>query len=113
MEVSTPARLSIQVLDHQIIALGHNQMVTEFHRVLGSRCLVGQEMTDDQVEDVLSKGANVSIFGRHLAECQAAKEALRDIEERHNDLLLLEHGIRELNQLFQELGLHIELQVRW
>lgn len=72
--------------------------------------IVGQEMTDDQVEDVLSKGANVSIFGRHLAECQAAKEALRDIEERHNDLLLLEHGIRELNQLFQELGLHIELQ---
>ena len=67
-------------------------------------------MTDDQVEDILSNRTQVPIFAPHLAESQAAKLALRDIEERHRDLTLLEESIREVNSLFQEIGLLVELQ---
>lgn len=33
------------------------------------------------------------------------------MEARHNDLLKLEKSIRDLNELFKELGQHVESQV--
>jgi t-SNARE complex subunit (syntaxin) len=36
---------------------------------------------------------------------------MEDVTSRHNDLMKLEKSIRDLNELFKELGQHVEFQV--
>ena len=76
---------------------------------------VGQEVTDDQAEDILSSGKGGTLFTQYFTDSQQARLALQDIEERHRDLLLLEESLREVNTLFQEIAILVELQVsgRW
>jgi t-SNARE complex subunit (syntaxin) len=76
---------------------------------------VGQEVTDDQAEDILSSGKGGNLFTQYFTDSQQARLALQDIEERHKDLLLLEESLREVNTLFQEIAILVELQVsgRW
>ena len=48
---------------------------------------------------------------REFGECEAAKLALRDLEDRHEELLALEKNIQEMHDLFVELNLLVECQV--
>lgn len=45
-------------------------------------------------------------------ESESAKLALRDLQERHQELLKLEKGIQEMHDMFLELNLMIESQVK-
>jgi t-SNARE complex subunit (syntaxin) len=51
------------------------------------------------------------LFTQYFTDSQQARLALHDIEERHKDLLLLEESLREVNTLFQEIAILVELQV--
>ena len=46
-----------------------------------------------------------------IADSQKAKDALRDIEARHEELLALEKSIVEVRDLFVHLALLVETQV--
>lgn len=46
-----------------------------------------------------------------FGECEAAKLALRDLEDRRQELLGLEKNIQEMHDLFVELNLLVECQV--
>lgn len=47
-----------------------------------------------------------------FVESESAKLALRDLQDRHDELLKLEKGIQEMHDMFVELNLMIENQVR-
>jgi t-SNARE complex subunit (syntaxin) len=45
-------------------------------------------------------------------ETQQAKQTLADIEARHNDIIKLETSIRELHDMFMDMAMLVEQQVR-
>ena len=45
-------------------------------------------------------------------ETQAAKKSLADIEARHEDIMKLENSIRELHDMFVDMAVLVESQVR-
>ena len=44
-------------------------------------------------------------------DTQQAKQTLRDIEARHNDIIKLENSIRELHDMFMDMAMLVESQV--
>ncbi|KAK4023060.1 hypothetical protein OUZ56_008495 [Daphnia magna] len=70
--------------------------------------IAGYEMGDDEVETALTTG--LSVFSKEFGECEAAKLALRDLEDRRQELLGLEKNIQEMHDLFVELNLLVECQ---
>lgn len=46
-------------------------------------------------------------------DTQAAKQSLADIEARHEDIMKLENSIRELHDMFVDMALLVESQVRF
>ena len=44
-------------------------------------------------------------------ETQQAKQSLKDIEARHNDIIKLENSIRELHDMFMDMAMLVESQV--
>lgn len=44
-------------------------------------------------------------------DTQQTKQALNDIEARHNDIIKLENSIRELHDMFMDMAMLVEQQV--
>lgn len=47
-----------------------------------------------------------------IMETQQAKQTLADIEARHADIIKLENSIRELHDMFMDMAMLVESQVR-
>lgn len=47
-----------------------------------------------------------------ITDTQQAKQTLADIEARHNDIIKLESSIRELHDMFMDMAMLVESQVR-
>lgn len=46
-----------------------------------------------------------------ITETQQARQSLKDIEARHNDIMKLESSIRELHEMFMDMAMLVESQV--
>lgn len=46
-------------------------------------------------------------------ETQQAKQTLADIEARHADIIKLENSIRELHDMFMDMAMLVESQVKF
>ena len=46
-----------------------------------------------------------------IMETQQAKQSLKDIEARHEDIMKLETSIRELHDMFMDMAMLVESQV--
>ena len=46
-------------------------------------------------------------------ETQQAKQTLADIEARHADIIKLENSIRELHDMFMDMAMLVESQVKY
>ena len=46
-----------------------------------------------------------------LIDAQATRQALNEIESRHDEILKLERSIRDLHDMFQYLAMEVEAQV--
>ena len=44
-------------------------------------------------------------------DSQQSRQALNDIEARHNDIMKLETSIRELHDMFMDMAMMVEQQV--
>eukprot|EP00117_Sycon_ciliatum_P010641 scpid92857/ scgid2654/ Syntaxin len=72
--------------------------------------ITGNDRTVDEVEEMLESG-NPSIFTQGiLVETAQAKQALGDIQARHNDIMKLENSIRELHEMFMDMAVLVEQQ---
>lgn len=47
-----------------------------------------------------------------MTDTQQAKQTLADIEARHADIIKLENSIRELHDMFMDMAMLVESQVR-
>ena len=47
-----------------------------------------------------------------IMETQQAKQTLADIEARHNDIMKLETSIRDLHDMFMDMAMLVESQVK-
>ena len=47
-----------------------------------------------------------------MTDTKQAKQTLADIEERHADIIKLENSIRELHDMFMDMAMLVESQVR-
>ncbi|KAI0208792.1 Syntaxin [Lamellibrachia satsuma] len=72
--------------------------------------ITGRTTTNDELEDMLESG-NPAIFTQGIImETQQAKQSLKDIEARHNDIIKLENSIRELHDMFMDMAMLVEQQ---
>ncbi|XP_034414693.1 syntaxin-4 [Cyclopterus lumpus] len=67
-------------------------------------------MTDDQLDSMLESGETNVFIKNILIDAQATKQALNEIETRHDEILKLEQSIRDLHEMFQYLAMEVEAQ---
>ncbi|KAI3382921.1 hypothetical protein SNEBB_001265 [Seison nebaliae] len=72
--------------------------------------MTGKVTNNDEIEDMLEKGTpNVFIDGI-IIDTQQAKQTLKDITDRHEDIMKLETSIRELHEMFTDMATLVESQ---
>lgn len=72
--------------------------------------ITGRSTTDTELESMLESG-NPAIFTQGIiTETQQARQSLKDIEARHNDIMKLESSIRELHEMFMDMAMLVESQ---
>ncbi|MEE6510138.1 hypothetical protein FKM82_029261 [Ascaphus truei] len=72
--------------------------------------IMGQDISGNQVEEMIEQG-KWDVFSENLlAEVKGARSALNEIETRHKELLKLETRIREVHDLFLQMALLVEEQ---
>ncbi|XP_072163467.1 syntaxin-like isoform X1 [Diadema setosum] len=72
--------------------------------------ITGKSTTDDELEDMLESGNPAIFTSGIIMDTQQAKQTLRDIEARHNDIIKLENSIRELHDMFMDMAMLVESQ---
>lgn len=54
----------------------------------------------------------IELFLQILNDAKATRQALNEIESRHDEIIKLEKSIKELHDMFQYLAMEVEAQVR-
>lgn len=72
--------------------------------------ITGKSTTDAELEDMLESGNPAIFTSGIIMDTQQAKQTLRDIEARHNDIIKLESSIRELHDMFMDMAMLVESQ---
>ncbi|XP_066116948.1 syntaxin-2 isoform X2 [Saccopteryx bilineata] len=72
--------------------------------------ITGKSTTDEELEAMLESG-NPSIFTSDIiSDSQITRQALNEIESRHQDIMKLETSIRELHEMFMDMAMFVETQ---
>lgn len=72
--------------------------------------ITGRATSNDELENMLESG-NPAIFTQGIiTDTQQAKQSLKDIEARHNDIMKLEKSIKELHDMFMDMAMLVESQ---
>ncbi|XP_017339522.1 syntaxin-4 [Ictalurus punctatus] len=72
--------------------------------------ITGNNVTDEQLEAMLESGQTDVFTQNILTDAQATRQALNEIESRHDEILKLEKSIRDLHDMFQYLAMEVEAQ---
>ncbi|XP_036385590.1 syntaxin-2-like isoform X2 [Megalops cyprinoides] len=79
-------------------------------RILRQLEITGKSTTNEELENMLESG-NASVFiSDVISDSQITRQALNEIESRHQDILRLESSIRELHEMFQDMAMLVETQ---
>ncbi|XP_012684123.1 syntaxin-2 [Clupea harengus] len=72
--------------------------------------ITGKVTTNEELEDMLESG-NPSIFiSDIISDSQITRQALNEIESRHQDIMRLESSIKELHDMFMDMAMLVETQ---
>uniref|UniRef100_A0A3B3BB87 Syntaxin 4 n=2 Tax=Oryzias melastigma TaxID=30732 RepID=A0A3B3BB87_ORYME len=72
--------------------------------------ITGTNVTDEELEKMLEEGQTDVFTQNILSDAKATKQALNEIESRHDEILKLERSIRDLHDMFQYLAMEVEAQ---
>ena len=91
----------------------YNAASQEFKQNLQERTrrqlkIVDSNISDDEIEKIVSSGHANSFIKDFLTE--NVKDVVRDIEERHHDIIKLENQVTEVFELFKDLATLVEIQ---
>uniref|UniRef100_A0A8P4GCG6 Syntaxin 2 n=1 Tax=Dicentrarchus labrax TaxID=13489 RepID=A0A8P4GCG6_DICLA len=72
--------------------------------------ITGRMTTNEELENMLESG-NPSIFTSDIiSDSQITRQAVNEIESRHQDIIRLETSIRELHAMFMDMAMLVETQ---
>ncbi|XP_006630262.1 syntaxin-4 [Lepisosteus oculatus] len=72
--------------------------------------ITGTNVTDEELDQMLESGQTDVFTQNILRDTHATKQALNEIETRHEEILKLERSIRDLHEMFQYLAMEVEAQ---
>ncbi|XP_069838398.1 syntaxin-4-like [Dendropsophus ebraccatus] len=72
--------------------------------------ITGHNVTDEQFDEMLESGQTDVFTCNILKDTQVTKQALNEIEARHEEILKLEKSIVELHDMFMYLAMEVEAQ---
>ncbi|MED6266546.1 hypothetical protein CHARACLAT_003172 [Characodon lateralis] len=72
--------------------------------------ITGTNVTDEELDAMLESGQTDVFTQNILIDAKATKQALNEIESRHDEILKLERSIRDLHDMFQYLAMEVEAQ---
>ncbi|KAJ8264629.1 hypothetical protein GJAV_G00151460 [Gymnothorax javanicus] len=92
---------------HTIQAQYRDRNVERIQRQLK---ITGSNVTDQELDRMLESGQTDVFTQNILSDAKATKQALNEIESRHDEILKLERSIRDLHDMFQYLAMEVEAQ---
>ncbi|XP_059816183.1 LOW QUALITY PROTEIN: syntaxin-3-like [Hypanus sabinus] len=122
-EVTSSADMRIRKSQHSVLSRKFVEVMTRYNeaqvdfrerskgRIQRQLEITGKVTTDEELEEMLESG-NPAIFTSGIIESQISKQALSEIESRHRDIVRLESSIRELHDMFTDIAMLVENQVR-
>ncbi|XP_068610476.1 syntaxin-4 [Brachionichthys hirsutus] len=72
--------------------------------------ITGTNVTDRELDVMLESGQTDVFTQNILIDAKATRQALNEIESRHDEILKLERSIRDLHDMFQYLAMEVEAQ---
>ncbi|XP_057681899.1 syntaxin-4 [Corythoichthys intestinalis] len=72
--------------------------------------ITGTTVTDEELDSMLESGQTDVFTQNILSDAKATKQALNEIESRHDEILKLERSIKDLHDMFQYLAMEVEAQ---
>lgn len=72
--------------------------------------ITGTNVTDEELDAMLESGQTDVFTQNILIDAKATRQALNEIESRHDEILKLERSIRDLHDMFQYLAMEVEAQ---
>ncbi|MBN3309576.1 STX1B protein, partial [Amia calva] len=116
------ADLRIRKTQHSTLSRKFVEVMTEYNTTQSKyrdRCkdriqrqleITGRTTTNEELEDMLESG-KLAIFTDDIKmDSQMTKQALNEIETRHNEIIKLENSIRELHDMFVDMAMLVESQ---
>ncbi|XP_037546885.1 syntaxin-4 [Nematolebias whitei] len=117
-----PVNVRMQRTQHGVLSrefvelMGHcNTIQAEYRdrnvaRIQRQLKITGNNVTDEELDVMLESGQTDVFTQNILIDAKATKQALNEIESRHDEILKLEKSITELHQMFQYLAMEVEAQ---
>ncbi|XP_047465662.1 syntaxin-4 [Mugil cephalus] len=114
--------LRIQRTQHAVLSkefvelMGHcNTMQAQYRdrnveRIQRQLKITGSNVTEEELDTMLESGQTDVFTQNILIDAKATKQALNEIESRHDEILKLERSIRDLHEMFQYLAMEVEAQ---
>eukprot|EP00111_Clytia_hemisphaerica_P017247 TCONS_00051050-protein len=69
------------------------------------------EVSDEELEEMLENKEPINIFTQGIVtDTDDAKRRLKEVEDRHNDIIKLEKSVQELHSLFKDISILIDKQ---
>ncbi|XP_026172131.1 syntaxin-4 isoform X2 [Mastacembelus armatus] len=72
--------------------------------------ITGTNVSDEELDTMLESGQTDVFTQNILTDAKATRQALNEIESRHDEILKLERSIRDLHDMFQYLAMEVEAQ---
>uniref|UniRef100_A0A3Q4GPF3 Syntaxin 2b n=1 Tax=Neolamprologus brichardi TaxID=32507 RepID=A0A3Q4GPF3_NEOBR len=112
----------IQKTQHTVLSRKFVEVMTQYNetqvsfrerskgRIQRQLEITGRVTTNEDLEDMLESG-NPSIFTSDIiSDSQITRQAVNEIESRHQDIMRLETSIRELHAMFMDMAMLVETQ---
>ncbi|XP_063050502.1 syntaxin-2 isoform X2 [Engraulis encrasicolus] len=112
----------IQKTQHTVLSRKFVEVMTQYNetqvafrerskgRIQRQLEITGRVTTNEELEDMLESG-NPSIFTSDIiSDSQITRQALNEIESRHQDIIRLESSIKELHDMFMDMAMLVENQ---
>uniref|UniRef100_A0A674CZ41 Syntaxin 4 n=1 Tax=Salmo trutta TaxID=8032 RepID=A0A674CZ41_SALTR len=118
-----PINLRMQRAQHGVLSrefvelMGHCNTIQASYRdrnverIQRQLRITGTNVTDEDLDVMLESGQTDVFTQNILIDAKATKQALNEIESRHDEILKLERSIRDLHDMFQYLAMEVEAQV--
>ncbi|TKS89475.1 Syntaxin-4 Renal carcinoma antigen NY-REN-31 [Collichthys lucidus] len=117
-----PINLRMQRTQHGVLSrefvelMGHcNTIQAQYRdrnveRIQRQLKITGTNVTDEELDTMLESGQTDVFTQNILIDAKATRQALNEIESRHDEILKLERSIKDLHEMFQYLAMEVEAQ---